>query len=440
MKLRSKTVCLNEEAETNPQDGATSPHPFWQALPQEIRLMVLKELRQLADQRHQMAHWASVSKEWQYFFEPETLETLRICSPGSDIGRMDQVVRGYRRKLVRTISLHVGMAEYTSAEHGQPEDMDTIMANNVALAEALTALFSILSQWEKATSAHHVTLRLSAGSIADNHHPYKAFHNHFFRQQAQAGWALNAKKRLLGNLLDPDFQAGKLPQVPIIKQFSMDRHYYRSLSGASMEKILSRLPHLRAFKYQSWRAVDRNGHRARDAASKRILRTIVNIPSIRGVVFWEARSKAIHRSTRQYRPVNHSLVSAAVRASYRLQHLAISHAIDAAFFFQYHNTRIEAQKKCSKHLRDWPALTSLALTTDIGRLLSNPAEIDSLILGAGNAALRMPKLKIMEVWGPGLREGLFFHMRFGKITPRNSSLQRHGNCRLTWRLSGRGSG
>ncbi|KAK1596373.1 uncharacterized protein LY79DRAFT_62543 [Colletotrichum navitas] len=145
MKFRSKIVYLNEQAEINLQDEATLPHPLWKALPQEIRLMVLKELKPLANKKRQMAHWASVSKEWQYFLEPEIFDTVRICSLGSDIDRIGQIVRGYRGKLASKISLHVGMIEYTGAEYAQPEDSDTITANNLALAEALTALFSILS-------------------------------------------------------------------------------------------------------------------------------------------------------------------------------------------------------------------------------------------------------------------------------------------------------
>ncbi|WDK21447.1 hypothetical protein CGRA01v4_12737 [Colletotrichum graminicola] len=407
MKLRSRTICSNEQPEINIRHEATPlPRPLWKALPQEIRLMVLRDLRPLANKKRQMAHWASVSKEWQYFFEPEIFKTLRICSPGSDIDHLRRIVTGYRRRLVTKISLHVGMTEYASAEYGRPEDSDTITANNLALAGALTALFSILSKWGKPTSKRYIGLQLSAGSISDNHHPYKTPHRHFLRQRARDGWNSNAKKRLLGNLLDPGFQDQDLPSVPIIKIFSMDAHYYRSLSGASMEQILSSLPRLQAVSYLSWRAVDRNGQGERDAASKTILGTIANTRSIQEVVFWEARSKTIHKPTRFYRTVSYSLVHAAIRASYRLQRFAISHAIDAAYFFQFHNTRTIS--------RDWPNLTTLALTTYLGRLLSSPAETNSLILGAGNAALCMPKLEIMEVWAPGKQEGFFFRYEVRK--------------------------
>ncbi|KAK2023890.1 hypothetical protein LX32DRAFT_599788 [Colletotrichum zoysiae] len=403
MKLRSGTIYYNEQAQANTRRRNTSRHPLWKVLPPEIRLMVLKELRPLADKRNPMAHWASVCKEWQYFFEPDTFKALKIRSPGPEIGLMAQIVKGYRRKLVWRISLHVEMAEYSSAEYSQPEDSKTITTNNAALAEAVTSLFAILSKWNKSESSRYVTLQLSAGSIADNHHPYKTFHRHFLRQRADNRWAFHAKRRLLGNLLDSDFQAQKLPRVPIIKKLSMARHYYRSLSGSSMEHILSSLPGLNTLSYQSWRAIDRQGHTERDAATKRILETVADTPGIRTAAFWEARSWPIHNSARYSRPVNHSLVYAAVRASYRLHRFAISHTIDAAYFFQCHNTIGETTETGG-----WPDLFSLALTTNIGRLRSSPVEVNNLIMRAGIAASRMPKLKIMEVWAPGVKDGFFF--------------------------------
>ncbi|KAK1622149.1 hypothetical protein BDP81DRAFT_334935 [Colletotrichum phormii] len=408
--MRSKTLCSNEEAEIIPPNAASSLHPLWEALPRELRQMVLKELSPLAKKRHQMAHWASVSKEWQYFFEPAIFRTLRIRSPGPEIDRMGEIVRDYRIGLVRKIILLIGTTEYNSAEYVQPENSDTIMANNAAAANALTALFSILSEWGKTTPEHHISFKVGAGSKADSHHPYHDFYRYTLRYQPRGDWISNAKKRLLGNLLDPDFQARELPEVPIIRGFTMDPQYYRSFSGESMEKILTSMPRLRNFRYCYWPAVDQNGHATRDAANERILKAVVNNPKIQILVFLKAKSKAFPTEGWQDRSVNHDVVSATVRASYRLRRVAMLGTINAAYFFRdhMHGTDFDSQEDEPNLSRHWPDLTHLALTAPINRLLYNDSEVDSLIISAGTAASRMPKLKMMEVYSPGNVVGFFF--------------------------------
>ncbi|KAK1445725.1 hypothetical protein CMEL01_09968 [Colletotrichum melonis] len=104
--------------------------------------MVLEKLPPLAKERHEMARWSSVSKEWQCFFEAGIFQSLSIRPCRREIGRMDQVVRGYRMKLVRNITLLIGTAEFTGAEYNQREEVDTVAAINVVVKKALTALFS----------------------------------------------------------------------------------------------------------------------------------------------------------------------------------------------------------------------------------------------------------------------------------------------------------
>ncbi|KAK1998301.1 hypothetical protein LX36DRAFT_35555 [Colletotrichum falcatum] len=237
---------------------------------------------------------------------------------------------------------------------------------------------------------------------------YNGAHRHFLRQRSRGDWALNAKKRLFGNLLNPDFQAGNLPQAPIISQLPMGRHCYRGLSGAAMKKIISSLPHLRVFKYQCLAGVDRNDLIARDTASKTIFETLIYMPRVRRVAFWEGISGSMNSSAREYKSVNPILLLVAVKASYRLEHFSICHAIDATDFFQSHHLLAGLRDPYTMRPYGWPHLAFLALTTHIGRLRSNPVEVNRLILAAGNAASLMPKLQIMEVFTPGIREGFFF--------------------------------
>ncbi|KXH33029.1 hypothetical protein CSIM01_05164 [Colletotrichum simmondsii] len=269
MKLCSDfAIGSNEQSETNPRNA----HPLWKALPQELRLMVLEKLPPLATERHEMARWSSVSKEWQYFFEPGIFESLSIRPCRREIGRMDQVVRGYRTKLVRNITLLIGTAEFTGAEYNQQENVNTVAAINVVVTKALTALFLVLSQWGKATPEHHIALELCAGSNAENHNkpPCNAFHR-YSRHRAQGNRTLDGKKRLLSTFSYPDFQTQELPQVPIIERFSMDRQHYRSFPEEFWENIIASMPCIQYFGYMYWPAFGRNDQGIRDVVSEKIL-------------------------------------------------------------------------------------------------------------------------------------------------------------------------
>lgn len=378
-----------------------------------------------------MAHWSSVSREWQYSFEPEIFESLCIRSCGREIGRLDQVVKGYRIKLVRNITLLIGTAEFTGAEHYQPEDGDTITAVNVVVTEALTALFCVLSQWGKATPGHHIALELCASFKAKNNHmhPCNAFHR-YSRHLAQANRTLDAKKRLLSTFSEPDFQAEELPQVPIIERFSMDRQYYQSFSGGLMKKLVSSMSCLQYFGYLYWPAVDQNEQGTGEAASEEILHAVINNPRIQTLNLWKAQITTFPWDLWRSRPVNYGLVSAAVEASYRRERVALANVIDAADFFENHIDAIStgAPANDPEHPRRWSCLTNLALTAHAARLARNVAGTNFLIMAAGMAATHMPKLEMMEVFSP--TESVAFSLRFDTGEEKTAKL----SIAATWQL------
>ncbi|KAK1531753.1 hypothetical protein CPAR01_11402 [Colletotrichum paranaense] len=156
-----------EQSETNRRIAHGSIHPSWKALPQELRLMVLEKLPPLAKERHEMARWSSVSKEWQCFFEAGIFQSLSIRPCRRGIGRMDQVVRGYRMKLVRNITLLIGTAEFTGAEYNQREEVDTVAAINVHAP--LQRLSSILLS--PSTGEPDWNFLISAAGMAATHMP-----------------------------------------------------------------------------------------------------------------------------------------------------------------------------------------------------------------------------------------------------------------------------
>lgn len=146
-----------------------------------------------------------------------------------------------------------------------------------------------------------------------------------------------------------------------------------------------------------------------------LLDRAAKITTISSVHVWEAQSP-LNGNPRFLRICSNDLVSSAVNASYRLRFLTLCHAVDATDFSRHSSRDIpENSSELSDSLRTWPALTYLALTTCIGDLVSGPSALDRLLLQPSRAALRMPLLKKMEIWGPGAREifVLRYHVRKG---------------------------
>ncbi|KAH0429628.1 hypothetical protein CcaCcLH18_08328 [Colletotrichum camelliae] len=128
MKLRSRT--------TYSPDDINHILP-WASLPAEIRLMILEQV-EIGNKRHNLSNWASVSREWQAFFEPQLFQNLKLQFPGSDVDDLNSYVHGYRRDFVKSISLHVRTQEYDNIDKfDEQETQDTIKANNKLFSQAL---------------------------------------------------------------------------------------------------------------------------------------------------------------------------------------------------------------------------------------------------------------------------------------------------------------
>ncbi|OHE99696.1 hypothetical protein CORC01_05054 [Colletotrichum orchidophilum] len=377
--------------------------------------MVLEEL-EMVNERHDLSAWASVSKEWQSFFEPQNFHHLQISYPGSDVDYLDHIINSHRRNYIRKVSLHVVLEEYDST-HGfdQPEITDTIRANNKLFSQALKQLFNSLSAWIDRSSTGGIELELSASSPSDEHHPRS-------HRVLAAGHdlsrviSLNSKRRLLGNLLDLSSGKLKLDQVSIVSHLSVTRHCYRSMSRTALAKILSSLCRLQTISYEPWRAVgpwDR-GHLKREEAMIMLFECVSKSATVKEVSLWEAQS-CMHKNPSFPRFANAALVSSAVNASYNLQGFTQFDAVNANDFFR-HASMDEPGNPTGlpNSLRIWPALQYLGLTMQIGDQVSLPSSLECLLLEASRAALRMPLLEAMEIVAPGDGEGFAFSFKVGR--------------------------
>lgn len=187
------------------------------------------------------------------------------------------------------------------------------------------------------------------------------------------------------------------------------RPSYRSLSAGSMLDILQSLPEVKCINYEPWLAVTRPGQAERDRANEALFISINDYSTIQVVSLWEAQSQRLHKYRRHAKKTNDTLTSAAVSASVYLQRLAISHAIDARDFFNHCNMLIgvPASSLQAHSAASWPKLTDLVLTCQIEQCLSLHS-MANLLQAAGQAAIRMPRLKTMEVWAAGVHKGFMF--------------------------------
>lgn len=101
-----------------------------------------------------------------------------------------------------------------------------------------------------------------------------------------------------------------------------------------------------------------------------------------------------------------------VLASLKLEHLAASFFIDAGHFFD------------TDPAWEWPNLTSLVLTSQLLTPATDPAEIGAMLRAAAAAAMKMPRLKTMEIWNG--RKGLAALFRF-------EALRNEGEAAIVWR-------
>ncbi|KAF4878602.1 hypothetical protein CGCSCA1_v002158 [Colletotrichum siamense] len=408
MKLRSRTIYST---------GNANHLLRWAALPAEIRLMILEQAEIGGIQAHDLSNWARVSREWQTFFEPQIFQHLKLQFPSSDIDELNSSVHGYRRDLVKKISLHVRTEEYDNVDRfDEEESQDTIKANNKLFSQALKKLFVSLSAWYSGSSTGGIKLSLSADSPSDLGHPWKhrtdTERNQHDRRRI---YSLKSRQRLLGNLLDASSGALKLPQVSVVNRFSVNLYCYRSLSRTLLAKVLHSLRRLKTINYEPWHAIKQYEQIPRDDATAMLLECVSESSTIDSVHIWEAKSR-LNESARFVRFRDEYLVYQAVIASYRLQCFTICHAVDARDFFR-HASRdaLSDFYQPPDGPRTWPALKSLALTTHIGDLVSSPSALESLLLQASWAASRMPLLETMEIWASGSDKGFIFryHVREG---------------------------
>lgn len=102
----------------------------------------------------------------------------------------------------------------------------------------------------------------------------------------------------------------------------------------------------------------------------------------------------------------------AASASLNLEHFAASFIVDAGYFF-----KIEPAWQ-------WPNLTTIALTSKLLHPNEKPTKVGDMLRLAGEVALKMPQLEIMEIWNGRKRLAGLFQYKAARDTKQAT---------ITWR-------
>lgn len=129
---------------------STTVRPFWDSFPPEIRLLILRYLALDFERKDPVTGYsltrapslATVSRDWQSFFERETFQRIAIDSP--DLPAFSKVVRGknaIRLGYIRNLHLRIRLAEYTKRIYSKPESVTNIKEKPTSHLLNLQAVF-----------------------------------------------------------------------------------------------------------------------------------------------------------------------------------------------------------------------------------------------------------------------------------------------------------
>ncbi|KAH9232622.1 hypothetical protein K456DRAFT_1839384 [Colletotrichum gloeosporioides 23] len=392
----------------------------WHRLPAEIRLAILKCLLQ---DGCSVANFATVSREWQEVIERNNF--ARITVTLSRLAEFNSMT--FRnRALVCYIWLCIELEEYECTNCGAEKNFHIMSkADHVRIARAFTGLFSALSAWQP---NGNLMLDISIHSPSDSDHWFKYLTfvpdtspehydwNRRLTKPIRAKFDDKKHGRIAGHRVSPQkpvliedmhmkkmaTEADKQRQiwwerlrpVPAVTGVILRQQNRRQLTEI-LGNILFRLSGVQELHYEPWR---RSWHFDQEEADK-IHRTWVTrtlpkkFKNLRKLVIFENFTQKYPEIFDPFQMPTPKMCKAIAHASLQLEHLSASFMADASHFFS----------GCEPSWK-WSNLTSLALTSQLLAPDATTTQIGAMLRTAAKVALRMPKLRVMEIWNG--REGL----------------------------------
>ncbi|KAB5526266.1 hypothetical protein GE09DRAFT_1292901 [Coniochaeta sp. 2T2.1] len=439
----------------------------WTKLPAEIRLMIHKELR---DQGELHARYAPVSHEWRVFVERSTFRRLVLSSADLDVFHALIARRRHRNVHLQVpighIWLRLVLPEYNCPDCQRPENSAEAAANDKMFTEAMWKLLGALALLDP--SRGRLTLEFSAHTPSDSAHFFKSWYQlrpdypHFASPEEHFSYVNRAKEYLPtddkahgygeGNRRARwirDIGAGTRHQrdlgqrlAPCVTDLLIRRQYFRDIETSSLSRLLGSLPSLRGLRRANWRRVGME-ERRQDAArfnpplaldSRNALRDILFPlplttslpPSLTHLQLFEDFDAQLHGRA-DVRALLLFLLSAFLTDAIDVFDLRYSLELPDGTVWD-EATRQRALHTRTYHFSD---MEFVVLTSQEHlRPDQNRGNINAFLRAAAAVALKMPKLKTMELWNCGQGQACVF--RYEAVDCSGQEPAEH-SCRLTWR-------
>ncbi|KAL7927153.1 hypothetical protein ACQKWADRAFT_279674 [Trichoderma austrokoningii] len=377
----------------------------WSMLPEELRLKVLENLAQSSSEKHGLTKYALVCKSWQSIFEKENFRSLTIDH--EDFRRLAKIPERCW-PYVKHIWLRISLEEYYPRQMTgsvRPEMLEETAEYNDRIEGTLTALFSILSSWEKVVKpdASGITLELSVHSPSNSTYITRAVHVKGldmrvpFMENLKYRATVNpeiAASRALGGYVHIRFD-NQLPRLQLVKAFLINRHTRRRFSSFTLHQIISKLPNLEYLSYEPWKQPLDTLQDMVDAGYVNLIKG--SLPAtLKQLVFLEDRddtmitaaiAPTIAVTEKHVRKPNYNSGVALANKSLGFENLAATFFVEARDFFQAY-----------KPGWTWRNLRTLTLTSYLLDSKREADEINEMLQAAGEAALAMPMLQTLEIW------------------------------------------
>ncbi|KAM7202474.1 hypothetical protein V8F33_002694 [Rhypophila sp. PSN 637] len=412
----------------------------WDELPAEIRLMILKNvadskpefrgLKSLPESQRaepSLATLATVSREWQYYFETVTFSRLALRLDSNDFKSLSSAVTGtHREPLVRHISICVdddGIGPFSDSSGALR------LTRPVSLSKAIECLFLCLQKWQSSTHPG-LTLELCVSY-------WQSLHGLPWRDAPVEG------------------EWGRLPVAPVVTSLILPQREPPIMHGRQFRYLFAASPGLESFRWETSR-------RDFDPPLNRFIENWVGAPPPEtGLAFFQRLSSTVKSISlfSDERPFAHSAeepdpsfgcaefyrwisMALARRDNTQLKHLSICLMTDAStlldialqiithqewekgvlssHIFRWNTWRPQRlaaarlrHEDAATRLRDapmdhpnWERLETLTLKCTLLAPSSKEeeadaaaAQINGLILKAGQLAKRsLPKLRTLEIW------------------------------------------
>ncbi|KPM40299.1 hypothetical protein AK830_g6275 [Neonectria ditissima] len=449
--------------------------PLWNSLPPEIHLHILElfiadnvKKNARASVRGQkklgVALFATVCREWQFFFEKFTFR--RLVLDASALPAFATATRGHnvvRLTYIRHLWLRMKLLNYTCRSCSKPENALTISRNNRVFTSAIESLLCILSRWEPQHGPGGLTLEISAHSPSDLRHrfrdyrmeddyPYQLeedlkiypglFMYHVHKSRRFLWWNFSHRtrrqrmgdmQRLYGTPLElkpwpskneqghPN-EAPTLAKAPIVKGFLIRHQCYRSFAVTTLATIFEQsLIAVTSFRFETRTPLTAKGQLAFTDDLR--MRLVPAFPrSLRRFYFnqWPARNTWLIRNTWQWdtrwKEASKYLARDMATSCSNLTEFCPAWDFDVREFLA------ESGREPASNSARWAELELLALRAP--EYCRTQDYVMILLQLAGIVAKNMPKLRIMEIWNDDNEFPYLFRYTFD-----------HGEATITWRCT-----